>query len=407
MIQGDWFPKATHQMEEKLNRFILDHESLDDLGEDVTIDHDSVAIVRFVHHQLLEMARDCLLKSTKRLVTSRYFYEMSENLEKLLVQTRDKSPEAASYLTCLIKKLLLIVSRPARLLECLEFDPEEFYQLLEAAEGQARGDHGVKAHLPQYIITKLGLDRDPLAELEQDLSMLSVECESQAHGPRHASTPRFSDLDCDSLSGIDTSSTPGAGGLQVQFKTKPPCEEDFEVVKLVSNGAYGAVYLVKHRQARGRFALKKINKHNLILRNQVEQVFAERDILTFTDNPFVVSMYCSFESKKHLCMVMEYVEGGDCANLLKNMGPFPHDMARFYFAETVLAVEYLHSFGIVHRDLKPDNLLITALGHIKLTDFGLSKMGLMSLATNLYEGYIDKETKQFSDKQVFGTPEYI
>ena len=176
---------------------------------------------------------------------------------------------------------------------------------------------------------------------------------------------------------------------------------------MISNGAYGAVYLVKHKETRQRFALKKINKQNLILRNQVDQVFAERDIMSFTDNPFVVSMYCSFETKKHLCMVMEYVEGGDCANLLKNMGPFPPDMARFYFAETVLAVEYLHSFGIVHRDLKPDNLLITALGHIKLTDFGLSKMGLMSLATNLYEGYIDKETKQFSDKQVFGTPEYI
>lgn len=82
-------------------------------------------------------------------------------------------------------------------------------------------------------------------------------------------------------------------------------------------------------------------------------------------------------------------------------------MARFYFSETVLAVEYLHSYGIVHRDLKPDNLLITTLGHIKLTDFGLSKMGLMSLATNLYEGFIDRETRQFSDKQVFGTPEYI
>ncbi|GIY44929.1 hypothetical protein CEXT_475321, partial [Caerostris extrusa] len=112
-------------------------------------------------------------------------------------------------------------------------------------------------------------------------------------------------------------------------------------------------------------------------------------------------------TKKHLCMVMEYVEGGDCATLLKNMGPLPVDLARFYFAETVLAVEYLHSYGIVHRDLKPDNLLITSMGHIKLTDFGLSKVGLMNLATNLYEGYVDRETKQFTDMQVFGTPEYI
>lgn len=186
-----------------------------------------------------------------------------------------------------------------------------------------------------------------------------------------------------------------------------PSESDFEELKLISNGAYGAVFLVKHKQTRQRFAMKKISKNNLILRNQVEQVFAERDILSFADNPFVVSMCCSFETKKHLCLVMEYVEGGDCATLLKNIGPLPSDMARFYFAETVLAVEYLHSYGIVHRDLKPDNLLITALGHIKLTDFGLSKMGLMSLATTLYEGYIDRETRQFSDKQVFGTPEYI
>ena len=104
----------------------------------------------------------------------------------------------------------------------------------------------------------------------------------------------------------------------------------------------------------------------------MDQVFAERDIMSFTDNPFVVSMYCSFETRKHLCMVMEYVEGGDCANLLKNMGPFPADMARFYFAETVLAVEYLHSFGIVHRDLKPENLLLDFDKGIKLVDFGLS-----------------------------------
>ena len=70
-----------------------------------------------------------------------------------------------------------------------------------------------------------------------------------------------------------------------------------------------AVYLVRHRETRQRFAMKKINKQNLILRNQIQQAFVERDILTFAENPFVVSMFCSFETRRHLCMVMEYVEG--------------------------------------------------------------------------------------------------
>lgn len=70
-----------------------------------------------------------------------------------------------------------------------------------------------------------------------------------------------------------------------------------------------AVFLVRHRTTHERFAVKKINKQNLILRNQIQQAFVERDILTFAENPFVVSMFCSFETKRHLCMVMEYVEG--------------------------------------------------------------------------------------------------
>lgn len=232
----------------------------------------------------------------------------------------------------IIKKLLLIISRPARLLECLEFDPEEFYHFLEAAEDQVKCLQGIKADLPQYIIQKLGLNRDPIAELQQELRDCNLPSINQS-----------------SQSQVCISSTPPCK----KWATNPS-ENDFEVVKLISNGAYGAVYLVKHKQTRQRFAMKKINKNNLMLRNQVEQVFAERDILSFADNPFVVSMYCSLETKKHLCLVMEYVEGGDCASLIKNIGPLPPDMARFYFAETVLAVEYLHSYGIVHRDLKPD-----------------------------------------------------
>ncbi|BES90993.1 Microtubule-associated serine threonine-protein kinase [Nesidiocoris tenuis] len=381
MLYKERFPKATRQMEERLSSFINENKQIE------SDDLDSLPIARFVHHQVVELARDILKKSEEKLITRRYFYEMSESLERLLIETNEKSPEAALQSAGFIRKLLLIISRPARLLECLEFDPEEFYHLLEQAEGQAKICQGIKDDIPQYIIAKLGLRLDPIESLPdiQDLRIEpAVATESDKNSSIKTSTPKSDDK-----------------------MLKNPSENDFEVVKLISNGAYGAVFLVRHKESRQRFAMKKIIKNNLMLRNQIEQVFAERDIMSFTDNPFVVSMYCSFETKKHLCLVMEYVEGGDCAALVKNIGPLPPDMARFYFAETVLAVEYLHSYGIVHRDLKPDNLLITALGHIKLTDFGLSKMGLMSLATNLYEVYVERDTRQFSDKQVFGTPEYI
>lgn len=79
------------------------------------------------------------------------------------LQTKEKSLEAATRLTGLIKKLLLVISRPARLLECLEFDPEEFYHLLEQAEGQAKINAGIKTDIPQYIVNKLSLNRDPIS----------------------------------------------------------------------------------------------------------------------------------------------------------------------------------------------------------------------------------------------------
>ncbi|XP_075011981.1 microtubule-associated serine/threonine-protein kinase 2 isoform X3 [Calonectris borealis] len=423
-VYKERFPKATAQMEERLAEFIASNapENVLQLAD---------GVLSFIHHQVIELARDCLDKSREGLITSRYFYELQENLEKLLqdilslgqivnktsvgmsglscarrkqeeavllrileeqrcaemmaewllqAHERSESSEVA-FVTQLVKKLMIIIARPARLLECLEFDPEEFYHLLEAAEGHAKEGQGIKCDIPRYIISQLGLTRDPLEEMAQLNSYDSPD------------TP-------------ETDDSVESRGASVQSK-KTPSEEEFETIKLISNGAYGAVYLVRHKTTRQRFAMKKINKQNLILRNQIQQAFVERDILTFAENPFVVSMFCSFETKRHLCMVMEYVEGGDCATLLKNIGALPVDMARMYFAETVLALEYLHNYGIVHRDLKPDNLLITSMGHIKLTDFGLSKIGLMSLTTNLYEGHIEKDTREFLDKQVCGTPEYI
>ncbi|XP_034562153.1 microtubule-associated serine/threonine-protein kinase 2 isoform X3 [Notolabrus celidotus] len=382
-VYKERFPKATAQMEERLAELLSSSapDKVCPLAD---------GVLSFIHHQLIELSRDCLEKSRDGLITSRYFYELQESLEKLLQDAHERSESVeVTFVTQLVRKLMIIIARPARLLECLEFDPEEFYHLLEAAEGHAKEGQGIKSDIPRYIISQLGLTRDPLEEMAQLSSYDSGNPE----------TPETDDS-------VDSRGTK-VPSAPPPTKTKTPREEDFENIKLISNGAYGAVFLVRHKETRQRFAMKKINKQNLILRNQIQQAFVERDILTFAENPFVVSMFCSFETRRHLCMVMEYVEGGDCATLLKNIGALPVDMARMYFAETVLALEYLHNYGIVHRDLKPDNLLITSMGHIKLTDFGLSKIGLMSLTTNLYEGHIEKDTREFLDKQVCGTPEYI
>uniref|UniRef100_A0A8C5LY38 non-specific serine/threonine protein kinase n=1 Tax=Leptobrachium leishanense TaxID=445787 RepID=A0A8C5LY38_9ANUR len=376
-VYKERFPKATAQMEERL------HDIITHFSPNRTLLL-SDGVLGFIHHQIIELARDCLDKSKGALVTSNYFAELQEKLEKILEDAYNRSEsEEVAFIVQLVRKLLMVIARPARLLECLEFDPEQFYHLLEAAEGHAKVGQGIKTDIPRYIISQLGLTKDPLEEIVQ-LDHYDNEATLQ--------------LEQEDYQDVCVSSTP---------TRKKPGEMDFETIKVISNGAYGAVYLVRHKETRQRFAMKKINKQNLILRNQIQQVFVERDILTFAENPFVVSMFCSFETRRHLCMVMEYVEGGDCATLLKNMGPLPVDMARMYFAETVLALEYLHNYGIVHRDLKPDNLLITSLGHIKLTDFGLSKIGLMNMTTNLYEGHIEKDTREFLDKQVCGTPEYI
>uniref|UniRef100_A0A914YVY3 non-specific serine/threonine protein kinase n=1 Tax=Panagrolaimus superbus TaxID=310955 RepID=A0A914YVY3_9BILA len=373
---------------------------------------------RFLHHQICEVAADCLQKSRDDLLTCAYFCDMSNRLEETLTEAQQKcGPDSCQYLGRLGKQLLMIVSRAARLLECLEFDPSEFYQLLEEAEGAVRYQLGSGTarvpDLPQYIVNKLGLNKnlltdEPILSPEEEKPTIEKEIIPIVKMRQKPSSNRRESGLSSEISEKEAESEPQNTMESVlnSLTSQAPKEEDFETIRLISNGAYGAVYLVRHKKTRQRFALKKMKKQTLLLRNQVDQVYAERDILTFTDNPFVVCFYGSFETKQHLCMLMEYVEGGDCASLLKSAGTLPLELTRLYVAEAVLAIEYLHSCGITHRDLKPDNLLITALGHIKLTDFGLSKIGLMNRTTLVSEGYLD-DTQQFKDNQLCGTPEYI
>ncbi|XP_077135154.1 microtubule-associated serine/threonine-protein kinase 4-like [Ranitomeya variabilis] len=185
-----------------------------------------------------------------------------------------------------------------------------------------------------------------------------------------------------------------------------PRMSDYETSKLISCGAFGSVHLVRHKDSQEIFAMKKMAKRNLNTPQNVKWAYLERDILTFADCPFVASMLCSFPTRSHLCMVMEYVGGGDCRTLLTTRGPLSVPLARMYFAEAVLGVEYLHSYGVVHRDLKPDNLLITSAGHIKITDFGLSKIGVMIPNTNIYKHSAEDIAREFLDCETCGTPCY-
>ncbi|KAG0047963.1 hypothetical protein BGZ83_007078 [Gryganskiella cystojenkinii] len=158
----------------------------------------------------------------------------------------------------------------------------------------------------------------------------------------------------------------------------PPSIKDFDFIKPISKGAFGSVFLAKKRATGDYFAIKVLKKSDMVAKNQVTNVKAERMILmNQTDSPFVVNLYFSFQSKEYLYLVMEYLNGGDCMALMKAIVRLPEDWARNYLAEVVLGLEYLHNAGVVHRDLKPDNLLIDQNGHLKLTDFGLSRVGFL------------------------------
>jgi serine/threonine protein kinase len=155
------------------------------------------------------------------------------------------------------------------------------------------------------------------------------------------------------------------------------CMDDFEILKPISKGAFGRVYLARKNESGELYAIKVMRKADLVRKNMVESARNERNILAMANNPFVVRFFFSFTSRDNLYIVMEYSPGGDLASLLRNLGALDENIARQYICEVILALEYCHAQGIIHRDLKPDNILISGDGHIKLTDFGLSCFGVI------------------------------
>ena len=145
-----------------------------------------------------------------------------------------------------------------------------------------------------------------------------------------------------------------------------PKIEDFDILKPISRGAFGKVFIGRKKgdATKKVYAIKVMQKSEMIKKNMISQVIAERNAQALTNSPFCVKLFYCLQSSTNIFLVMEYLIGGDLKSLLNIYGFFDENMARFYAAEIALALSYLHKHSIIHRDLKPDNILLTAKGQL-------------------------------------------
>ena len=180
-------------------------------------------------------------------------------------------------------------------------------------------------------------------------------------------------------------------------ETRSASPLDFSVMKQLGKGSFGEVYLVKHNPSGKMYAMKILKKNMILTQNLVRYALTERNVMSYLNHPFIVSLKYAFQTTKHLYMVVKYCSGGDLGTWLQRAKRFSEDRARFYVAEILLALEELHLNNIVYRDLKPDNVVIDSEGHALLTDFGLSKENVADNAS----------TKSFCGSVAYLAPEVL
>lgn len=154
---------------------------------------------------------------------------------------------------------------------------------------------------------------------------------------------------------------------------------DFDLLKIVGKGAFGKVMLVRKKVGQGAgqiYAMKVLKKSVVAAKGQIENTLSEREILCEMRHPFIVRLRFAFQSEDKLYLVTDYYNGGTLFYHLRKSRQFSEERARFYAAELLLALDHLHSHDIIYRDLKLENVLLDHMGHVALTDFGLSKQNI-------------------------------
>ena len=187
-------------------------------------------------------------------------------------------------------------------------------------------------------------------------------------------------------------------GENLRKKRKKISIFDFEPLKIIGKGAFGEVRVCRYIPNNTIVAIKKMKKEEMHKKNQVLHVRAERDVLSEAKNEWIVDLKFSFQDQNYLYLGMEFLPGGDLMSLLMAKDILPEQEAKFYAAEIVMAIESVHKLDCIHRDLKPDNVLIDSDGHIKLSDFGLTK----KLDIKLIDNNLQNELRNFGNNN-YGT----
>ncbi|KAJ5079783.1 cell cycle protein kinase dbf2-related [Anaeramoeba ignava] len=149
--------------------------------------------------------------------------------------------------------------------------------------------------------------------------------------------------------------------------------ENFKVIAKIGQGGFSDVFLCERPEFQEFIAMKRLKKDKLSTIDEIEHINNEREVMIKHNSDWLAKLFYSFQDTDYLYLGMEFLQGGDFKTLLNHLKFLDEEVAKLYFSEMVLAVEDLHKLGFIHRDLKPENFLIDSKGHIKLTDFGLSK----------------------------------
>lgn len=166
-------------------------------------------------------------------------------------------------------------------------------------------------------------------------------------------------------------------------------ENSFEILKLLGRGSYGKVFLVEKKDDKKLFALKVINKIDVINKNSFENLKSEKLIMQKIKHSFVVNLEYCFASPTYVFFAMQFKEGGELYRHLRKFNVFSEDVARFYACQIILALVYLHENNIMYRDMKPENILLDKDGNCCLVDFGISKVINPKTSTHSYVGTPD------------------